>query len=814
MNKDTLTSVILLGESATDDEIQSAVKNIFEQTHKNIDLIISVFHEEISDDLRKKCSDFFLNVRWVFQQPSSEFIKEAVGLAEGEIVFYKTVNNVLWYPRHIEAHIDDFNNDPKLKWGLSHIENRNLDQQDSVFNTLSYRIDNPPHPDAVTIDEICHTGGIEVDWASCLRKEGDVPIFMAGYVTKQWIEQKLRGSIPKEITVVQWVSPNQQSGDAAANEEEMYKKIGVPKETEIKEEMKETEDGIEIIRSFPTVMGSFYHREYSDSINTVINQTENITDIGIKRTIGMGDVVVAEPIIRKLRKKFPEAKITLYTASPSVPNYFESQPDAVETIDQNSVPFDVLAEKEHQVKYDLDLSYESRENVSFIDGYSEVASVEFENEQDKHVRLVYDKDPLIKDKKYAVVVADGSAWPGKSWGLDNYKEVILWLQNNGYEVVETGGEHTDITSKEYHECDFETMMNLISHCDLFVGGDNGPMHVARGFNKPCVLIAGAARPYYTTPNRDNVVYVENHTSKGLGIKHRTFLTLSENGINFVPNHDEEPTCGLKDIKPDHVTKAIEKLLAKPVSPSGNEMSYEMNIPGNLVFRDVVPGFAYYRDDVTNIIWREQRHYHPDQRIDCSVGYDADKEGTWDSRFLPILNYLDNKSIDVGKVLDVGCNMGIFVYGATENKNYDVVGIDMNRHAINRAKSIHPKISDRFVHSNFLRYNFDDKFHTLVCSDIVNHVSDPTKFLAKCNESLDTNGNLFISHYDFGSKTADSKRQQWDYIGVGEIITLFNSETMNKLLTESGFEVVDNYYTDDDSDSVKFLHCRKLNSGIY
>jgi len=87
-------------------------------------------------------------------------------------------------------------------------------------------------------------------------------------------------------------------------------------------------------------------------------------------------------------------------------------------------------------------------------------------------------------------------------------------------------------------------------------------------------------------------------------------------------------------------------------------------------------------------------------------------------------------------------------------------------------------------------------------------------LAKCNESLDTNGNLFISHYDFGSKTADSKRQQWDYIGVGEIITLFNSETMNKLLTESGFEVVDNYYTDDDSDSVKFLHCRKLNSGIY
>ena len=814
MNKDTLVSVILLGESAGDDEVQSAVKNIFEQTHKNIDLIISTFHEEISDDLRKKCSDFFLNVRWAFQEPSTEFIKEAVDMAEGNLVFYKTVNNVLWYPRHIEAHIEDFNTDPKLRWGLSHIENRNIDQADQMFNTLSYRIDNPPHPDAVTIDEVCHYGDVQVDWASCLRKEGEVPIFLAGHVTKQWIEQKLRGSIPKEITVVQWVSPNKQSEEAATTEEEMFKKIGIPKQTEITEEMMETDDGLEIIRSFPTVMGSFYHKEHSDNINSIINQTENITDIGIKRTIGMGDVTVVEPIIRKFKVKFPDAKITLYTATPKIVEYFESKPDDVVEIEQNSVPFDVLADKEHQVKYDLDLSYESRENISFIDGYTEVASVEFENEQDKHVRLVYDKEPQIKNKKYAVVVADGSAWPGKTWGLDNYKEVIKWLQDKDYEVVETGGEHTDITSDKYHECDFEVMVNLIAHCDLFVGGDNGPMHIARGFNRPCVLVAGAARPYLTAPNRDDVVYVEDHTSKGLGIKHRTFLTISEKGINFVPNFDEEPTCGLKNIKPTHVQQAIEKLLAKPISPAGNVMDYEMNIPGNLVFRDVVPGFAYYRDNETNIIWRENRLYHPDQRIDCSAGYDDDKDGTWDNRFKPIIKYIEDNNIDVGRVLDVGCNMGIFVYGATKNSNFDVTGIDINKHAIKRAKFGNDEVADKFVHSNFLRYNFEENFNTLVCSDIVNHVSDPVKFLDKCNSVLDENGNMFISYYDFGSKSADTKRQHWDYMGVGEIITFFNTETMKGLLSKSGFEIVDDYNKDEDSDGIKFVHCRKLNSGMY
>jgi|TARA_R110000824_G_scaffold164685_10_gene341054 ADP-heptose:LPS heptosyltransferase/SAM-dependent methyltransferase len=809
MNKDTLASVILLGENAGDDEIQAAVKNIFEQTHKNIDLIISTFHEELSDDLKASCDNFFLNVRWVKQAPSALFLKELVDLADGEVVFYKTVNNVLWFPRHIEAHFEEFGNDNKLKWALSHVENRNLDQADSQFNTLSYRIDNPPHPDTIAIDEICHYVGIDVDWSKCLSTDGEVPTFLAGHITRQWIENRLRGSIPKEITVVQWVSPNKQNGENAATEEEVFKKVGVPKETEIKEEMKETDDGIEIVRSFPTVMGSFYHKEYSDGINGVINQTENITSIGIKRTIGMGDVVVVEPIIRKLREKFPQASITLYTHTPKVVEYFESKPDEVIEIDQNSVPFDVLADKDHQVKYDLDLSYESRENVSFIDGYAEVASVEFEDEQDKHVRLMYDKDPLIVDKKYAVVVADGSAWPGKTWGVDNYKEVIKWLQERDYEVVETGAEHTDITSDEYHECDFKVMMNLIAHCDLFVGGDNGPMHIARGFNKPCVLIAGAARPYYTTPNRDNVVYVEDHTSKGLGIKHKTFLTISDKGINFVPNFDEEPTCGLKNIKPLHVMRAIEKLWTKPTSPHGNPSSYEMNIPGNLVLRDVLPGFAYYRDDVTNIIWRENRHYHPDQRIDCSVGYDADKEATWDSRFLPIIDYIEDKSVEVGKVLDVGCNMGIFVYGATQNKNWNVTGIDLNKHAINRARSIHPTITDKFIHSSFLRYKFDDKFHTLVCSDVINHTSDPKAFLTKCNDTLDDQGNLFISFYDFDSKSAGDKRQQWDFVGVGEIITFFSDEVMMTMLHDSGFEVVDDYYKDDDVDGVRFIHCRKV-----
>ena len=50
-------------------------------------------------------------------------------------------------------------------------------------------------------------------------------------------------------------------------------------------------------------MGNKHHDEYNDNIRQLIHQTENISSIGLKRTIGLGDVVVVEPIIRRLKQQ-------------------------------------------------------------------------------------------------------------------------------------------------------------------------------------------------------------------------------------------------------------------------------------------------------------------------------------------------------------------------------------------------------------------------------------------------------------------------------------------------------------------------------
>ena len=118
-----------------------------------------------------------------------------------------------------------------------------------------------------------------------------------------------------------------------------------------------------------------------------------------------------------------------------------------------------------RLKFDLDLSYESREETSFIDAYAQVVNVEFDNPLDKHVSLVCNDKPLVDDK-YVVVVGDGSGWPGKTWEMENYAEVIKYIKSMGYKVYETGVTHTEESEAEYHECEFDQLVNLIANCEF------------------------------------------------------------------------------------------------------------------------------------------------------------------------------------------------------------------------------------------------------------------------------------------------------------------------------------------------------------
>ena len=804
LEDDVLVSVILVTEDAEDDDVFNTFKNITEQTHKNIDIVISTFREDITE-LKEKCAGLHLDVRWAQQSVGGNFIGEILEITDGELIFYKTVNNCLWFPRHIQAHIESFNRDKGTKWALSHVENRNIDQYDSPYNTLSYRIDNPPHPDKITLDEICHYKDITIDWAGCLVQQNEVPLFYPGYAVKQWIEAQYRGTIPSEITVIQWIKPGG-GGPDEKELEEFYKQVGVPQTTEIKEEPIETEEGIEIKRVLPTVVGNRHFKEYTDTILQVIDQTEDISSIALKRSIGMGDVVLTEPILRKLREKYPEAKITFYTAKPDVIKYFATQPDEVVEIDENDVVKDTLYEVDSEVKFDLDLSYESREETSFIDAYAQVVNVEFDNPLDKHVSLVCNEKPLVDDK-YVVVVGDGSGWPGKTWEMENYAEVIKYIKSMGYKVYETGVTHTEESEAEYHECEFDQLVNLIANCEFFVGTDNGPMHIARGFHKPCFIVAGAALPYYTNPNREDIFYIQDITHPGNGIKHKQFFNLTDQGLTFMPYFPDEPSCGMNNIKPKHVIEAIDKFFDKPLSIIDNtSCDFHLNISGNLVMRDVLPGFAYYKSIDTGVIQRENPYYHPDQRLDISQVYASDKHNIWVNNFTPIIkDWREHKGTEV-KILDVGCNLGILVEGAN-NEGFDIRGIDINKHSINAGKEAWPKVAHLLTIEDFTQHQTEEKvYDVVVLSDILSHVGNPLALMRNARQVLKDDGVLYINVVNIGCKKSLEDGQKFDGWGVGENVTLYSRESFDNFMEKMEWSWAD--YRTDEEDEMIFARCEK------
>ena len=792
---DELVSVIFMTENGNNDQILAVLKNIREQTHKNIDLIISAFRTDI-EELQDKTSKLFLNARWIIQKPDINFINDLLKNTDGKYIFYKTLNNILWYPRHIQAHLEQFYSDPKTKWALSHVEYRNIQNANHPLSVLGFRIDNPPAVEKISIDEITHESSIIVNWGECLKKDKNgQPLFYAGTVLKQWNASKIRGTIPAEISVIEWIH----SGGKAAltNPEEIFKQVGVPANTEIKENTALTDDGdIEINRVFPTIVGNKFLDEYTNQIRHVLAQTTNIKSIGLKRSIGMGDVVLCEPIIKKLKQKYPQAKLTFYTAKPDIVKYFVNKPDEIVKIDEQQLLNDFLATTDNQVKFDLDLAYESRLMKPFIDSYAEVCNIKFENFRDKYPQLEYKtEDNFVPITPNTVVVCgDGSGWPGKTWPIEKWTKVIEYLHSKGYAVIETGHYCTELTDKQYHNCSLDQMIRLIAGCQFFIGGDNGPAHCASAFNKPRILIAGAALPYYANPQREQVYYIQNNLSESLGIKHKQFFNLMGDRLTFVPHDEKDPTCGLKDIQAEHVISAIEKFLAKEKCVIDNsEMKFYFNIPG----------WSYYKSEESEIIQREKLEKHPDQDTDISTQYDGWQDNyekfakPWIERIAkyapPILS--ENPLVK-RNLLDVGSSIGLTVKAAKE-LGYVACGIDINEPSIKKSRELFPEdcytnlgsIEEILSHQNY------SKFDIITSDQVAEHISTPLEWLLNMKKLLNDDGYIFLGTPRFDSRDGEEHFQRWSQAGAGEHTFLFIKKSIDYLMNAVGLnyeELNDSY----------------------
>ncbi len=99
-----------------------------------------------------------------------------------------------------------------------------------------------------------------------------------------------------------------------------------------------------------------------------------------------------------------------------------------------------------------------------------------------------------------------------------------------------------------------------------------------------------------------------------------------------------------------------------------------------------------------------------------------------------------------RVLDAGCGSG---YGTAHLASLDptlqVVGIDHNEEALAYARAHYAEPNLRFAHGDCLALEFaDGEFDLVVAFEVLEHLSEPTKFLEQVRRVLRPSGHLLVS----------------------------------------------------------------------
>ncbi|SMO38223.1 heptosyltransferase-2 [Balnearium lithotrophicum] len=324
----------------------------------------------------------------------------------------------------------------------------------------------------------------------------------------------------------------------------------------------------------------------------------------IYQTAFLGDLILTSPLIKSVRKSFPDSQIFLVVrrgfegvfsgfnylniiaSEKSSPIKFSKVLRELDIdlaisphrshrtsltlflsgiprrIGFNSSGFSFLYTDtvEHKFKREL---HEVDRNLSLLEPLKEEFNVYYDSEpelplNDSYVRKTLEKFSL--EKPY-VVLAPGSVWHTKAWIPEYYGEVALYLFKRGYQVVLVGSK----SDAEYCLRAFESskgkainlcgrtslkeFFSIIKGANLVVSNDSSPVHVAVSVKTPVVEIYGS-----TVPEFGFFPYGRGEIVELRGLKCRPC------GIHGRRKCPEGHFKCMVDLKPEIVIERIEKIL--------------------------------------------------------------------------------------------------------------------------------------------------------------------------------------------------------------------------------------------------------------
>lgn len=162
-------------------------------------------------------------------------------------------------------------------------------------------------------------------------------------------------------------------------------------------------------------------------------------------------------------------------------------------------------------------------------------------------------------------------------------------------------------------------------------------------------------------------------------------------------------------------------------------------------------------------------------------YDSNIQGTIKTFEIVHRNIKNYKK--TGKLLDFGCGPGIYL-GVAE-KDFKVKGLEISKEGFDKAKRKFEVINKPLEEANI-----KEKFDVITVFDVIEHLTDPKGTLIEFNNLLNKNGLLCIITPDADSLVARLLGSRWpEFRRWREHIYFFSRKTMERLLRDSGFELI-------------------------
>lgn len=280
--------------------------------------------------------------------------------------------------------------------------------------------------------------------------------------------------------------------------------------------------------------------------------------IGIRRSGALGDVIMATPIVRALKKKYPKSKIMFATQCP----------DAIRGnpyIDEITSSLDILMSRTDCI-YDLDLAYENRPKMNIVDAYSDV--VFGHPSEDKRMDLQSGEIDFAMahaqaagqinfERDKVVVLHQAVSWANRTWPIQYWEHVVRHFTSKGFKIVNVGrgGDHKSSPMAGVvnliDKLSIPQVREIIKRAKVFVGVDSGILHVAQTTNTPIVGIFTVANPDY------RITRLENFFSMVPKSSCRFCLHEEKPPVTFVGCKIGTMQC-IKEITPIDVISCIEK----------------------------------------------------------------------------------------------------------------------------------------------------------------------------------------------------------------------------------------------------------------